>query len=351
MKPAVSLCVVNYNGAKHLKRTLGALAAQSWVFDEVILIDNASTDASVRLARELLPGIVVVELDRNLGPGAARNAALVKANNDLILFLDNDVILQDDTAERLVTHLQTQSEALLVAPRVEYDAQPGIIQYDSADCHFLGLMATRNANMPADKAPLDAVETNSLVTACFVIDRRRLRNDVLFDETLGFNLEDHDFGLRCRLSGHHLWALPSARVRHSSGTPGLSYRPGGQSSDQRLFYLTRNRWLIVGKCFSVRTLFRLAPALFVFELAQLVWLLASGRIGIWVRAMRSTFARRTELCDQRRMVQSSRLVSDAEVLSDLPLPLTDQSRGSRLSKALLSVTDRTLRGYFRLVRL
>ena len=190
------------------------------------------------------------------------------ASNDLILFLDNDVRLGVETAARLVEHLAQHPECLAVAPRVLYDADPTIIQFDSADCHYLGFMATRHADTPAADIDAAPAPTTSMVSACFLIDRRLWRGSQPFDESLGFNLEDHEFGVRARVTGHSLWVHPGATVRHGSGTAGLSYRPGQRPAEARIFYLTLNRWLIILRCYAVVTLVLLWPALLIVEVMQ-----------------------------------------------------------------------------------
>lgn len=345
----VTLCIVNYNGAERLPRTLGCVESQSWPFKEVLLIDDASEDDGVSLAESIAPQVRVLRQEANKGPGAARNVGFAAAVNDLILFIDNDVYLGPDTTASLVEHLLQHPDALLVAPRVIYEDNPEIIQYDSADCHFLGLMATRNADTPVDAASSNAEETGSVVTACFLVNRSLWLGGPPFDETFGFNMEDHDFGLRCRLLGHRLWIEPRATVLHGTGTPGLSYRPGGESSDERLVYLTSNRWVILGKCFSARTLLILAPALLTFEVMQLLWLTVRGRAGVWYRAVRSLRGRWQHLRTERRIVQQGRCVPDREVLRNLPLPFTAQIRRGPISTLAVNMMDRMLRGYFSLI--
>ena len=96
----VTLCVVNYNGAEHLKRLFHALAHQAWLFAEVLLVDNASSDTSTAVTQSLCPQARIIRLPDNLGPGAARNAGFRQAANDLIIFQDNDILLGGEAASR-----------------------------------------------------------------------------------------------------------------------------------------------------------------------------------------------------------------------------------------------------------
>jgi GT2 family glycosyltransferase len=358
-RPPVSLCIINFNGAAHLRNAFAALADQDWAFAEILVVDNASEDDSAAVVRELCPQARFIRLPENLGPGAARNAGFASAQHALILFQDNDVRLNPGTVERLVNCLvrpdpENSRRALAVAPRVLYAADPATVQFDSADCHFLGLMSTRNADAPALSPVVTdfgttACETTSLVTACFLIDRGRWPASAPFDEALGFNLEDHDFAVRARVAGHGLWIEPAATVLHGSGTPGLSYRPGGRPSEQRLYYLVRNRWIVIGKCYATRTLVLLAPALLFYELMQLTWLLRQGQGRVWWRALREVMRQRRSIFAARRDVQGGRLSRDATILRDAPLPITRHVR-QQGSRYLLGGGERLLRGYWHLVK-
>ncbi|HLS81696.1 MAG TPA: glycosyltransferase, partial [Steroidobacter sp.] len=324
----VTLCIINFNGVEHLRRAFESIDRQPWRFAEVLLVDNASEDDSVAVARALCPGVRVVQLPANRGPGAARNAGFSAARHDLILFIDNDVRLERETVSALIRRVRVSDGVLAAAPRVVYADRPDTIQFDSADCHFLGLMATRHADQQLGAVEEEAAATTSLVSACFMIDRSRWREGDLFDETLGFNLEDHDFAVRARLAGHELWVEPAARVQHGSGTPGLSYRPGVTVSPQRLYYLTLNRWIVMTKCYSAKTLVLLSPALIAFELMQLAWLTSQGAGRVWLQALRTYRARRAELMVVRAATQRARRIPDGVVLREAGLPMT---RGARES--------------------
>ena len=347
---AVTLCIVNHNGADQLPPAFRAVLAQADEFAEVLLIDNASTDGSVQLAQAQFPRLRVVSLPSNAGPGSARNAGFAAASHDLILFQDYDVRLEPGCVATLLAALRERVGALLVAPRVLYEGAPGTIQYDSADCHFLGLMATRNANRQVRDTPASAARTTSLVTACFLVDRSRWQHGPLFDEDFVFNLEDHDFGVRANLWGYETWVEPGARVLHGGGTPHLSYRPGYAVSAARIFYLLRNRWLVVGKCYSMRTLVVLAPVLLLFELFQIAGLARKGWLRHWWPAFRSMAGQWPQLRLKRAEVRRSRQVSDGDVLHGGPLPFTDAVKGSRADRIALAFMSAIVNGYWMLAR-
>jgi glycosyltransferase involved in cell wall biosynthesis len=87
--PTVSVVVPARDAEAHLPRTLAALAAQRTAPKEVIVVDDGSTDATGRIARE---SVVVKRVLRceGVGPGAARNAAAAVATGDVLAFTDAD---------------------------------------------------------------------------------------------------------------------------------------------------------------------------------------------------------------------------------------------------------------------
>ncbi len=348
--PAITLCIINFNGERHLAQAVEALRTQSYQFAEILFIDDASTDRSIEMIGEICPEARCVQRKENCGPGAARNAGFAAAKNDLILFQDNDIRLSVHTAAILVDHLNTRPDALLVTPRVLYANNPEMIQYDSANCHYLGLMALQNSNSRTQVADNTPTQTTSLVSACFLINRTKWGADPLFDDRMIFNLEDHEFGVRSTLLGHLLLCQPAAVVLHGQGTVGLSYRPGQVPGKQRLYCLVRNRWIVMVKCFKVRTLFILLPAILMFELMQFCWLTLEGKPAVWFGAVNGLFRERKWILRERRNLQARRISPDSSILVDTPLPLTDFARKGVIKGWFISCADWVLRGYWRLVR-
>jgi GT2 family glycosyltransferase len=344
-----TLCVINWNGERYLDRSLGAARHSQRRFDEILLIDNASDDRSLELVRRDFPEVTVLPLDRNRGPGAARNAGFAAARHDLVLFTDNDVMLAPDCADLLADALAAHPDALVAMPRVRYADRPDIIQYDGADCHFLGLMATRHADLPVRAAPDAVADTTSVVTACFLVDRARWRGGEPFDASYIFNYEDHDFGVRSRVMGYRLLAVPRATCLHAGGTPGLSFREGRARAPLRVYCLIRNRWRIVLQCYAGRTLVLLAPVLALYELFQFAGAVRKGWLATWLRAAGWMLAHPGTVWRRRREVQRGRRAHDRDILRSGPLPLTPGLAAGTAERMVRAGMDRFGNAYWRLV--
>lgn len=345
----VSLCLINYNGERHLEHSLGAARRSRLRFGEVLLVDNGSTDSSLELVRHCYPEVQVLALPGNEGPASARNAGFAAARHDLILFVDNDVAIAVDCAWELRAALHTRAGVLVTMPRVLYADRRDTIQYDGADCHFLGHMIPRHCGSPVGDAPSAVAEVNSVVTACFLFDRAEWGTAPPFDPSFIFNYEDHDFGVRSRVLGHRLLVVPAATCLHGSGTPGLSFRQGGQQAPLRVFCLMRNRWRIVLQCYSVRSLVLLAPVLLLFEVFQFLGAIRKGWLGIWIRAAGWVLSHPAITAAARRRLQQARRTSDRAIFGDGDLPLTRSLLSGPVGRVAYGGLNRITQAYWRLV--
>src|SRR4029077_17349965 len=86
----VSIIVVNWNGERFLRECLRALSGQSYASCEIILVDNGSSDNSVRFARENFPEVKVVELSENKGFTGGNAAGFEIAQGAFIALVNTD---------------------------------------------------------------------------------------------------------------------------------------------------------------------------------------------------------------------------------------------------------------------
>jgi hypothetical protein len=345
----VTLCIVNHNGAKHLVRTLLAVEAQRYMYSEILLLDNGSTDGSQDIFRRLISNGELVQLLDNRSPGTARNSGIERARNDLILFMDNDIELKDGAVEALCQALTVAPQAVAAAPRVLHADNPAMIQYEGADAHFLGHMVLRSEETPAQACPVRTARTNSLVSACFLFDRSRWPAG-RFDSHFEFYLEDHDFGLRARLAGSDLLAVGSAVTYHGGGTPGLSLRPGGRYAPGRVRTMIAGRWQVLIKNYAGWTLLVLSPCLAIYELAQLAGVLKKGWWREWVAACKWVWRHAGDLRQARHTVQAMRTIPDRELLKGGPIPFRPELSTSMFDRAAIAILNAIVSGYWRIAR-
>ena len=87
--PKLSVVIPNYNRATLIGETLDNVLAQTRPPDEVIVVDDGSTDNSVAIIERYGKRVTLIR-QANAGPGAARNRGLAAARGELIQFMDSD---------------------------------------------------------------------------------------------------------------------------------------------------------------------------------------------------------------------------------------------------------------------
>src|SRR4051812_665919 len=94
--PKLSLIILNWNGRDHLVKCLESIKAQIPAGHEVIVVDNASADDSLEVARKIYPSLTIIPLKSNTGFCEPNNLAARQAAGEFLVFLNNDIMLGPD---------------------------------------------------------------------------------------------------------------------------------------------------------------------------------------------------------------------------------------------------------------
>ncbi len=350
MPPSLAICVINFQGREVLAETLAGVCAQEPAPDEIVVIDNASTDGGLDLVRDKYPQVRIIALPENHGPGPAREAGLRAVGTDLVGFVDNDVVPMPDCFGRLTAALTAADGATLAMPRVVHADEPQRIQFEGARAHFIGLMALEAAEQPVHEPASGPRAISSIVTACFLVDRRRWGSVRLQDPSFFIFHEDHDLGLRAGQLGHRIVAVPRALCRHGKGTHGLSARRADGYTPRRLVLMIANRWRILLTRYELRTLILLAPSLLTFELCQLAGAIAKGWTWSWAEAATTIGKDLPKIAIERRQWAAQRRFGDGHVLEGGALPFHPRLLASTAERWIGHVVSGAIALNWRLVR-
>jgi glycosyltransferase involved in cell wall biosynthesis len=103
-----------YNRAAYVGEAIESVLAQTLPPDEVVVVDDGSTDESLEVVESFArPGLRVIRQD-NRGIGAARNRGLSAATGELIAFIDSDDLWERDKLELQVGAIRERAEVQLV---------------------------------------------------------------------------------------------------------------------------------------------------------------------------------------------------------------------------------------------
>jgi hypothetical protein len=230
MTAQISAIVVNYNAGGLLRNCVDSLL--NCPLDvEVIVVDNASTDASLS-ALQGLARVRVIRNPQNRGFAAACNQGIVVSKADNLLFLNPDCSFTPGTIMELLAHLRADEKVgmvggLLVNP--DGTEQPGgrraIPTPWRSFVRAFGLFRFANRwpklffdfNLHKQPLPDGPIEVEAISGACMLVKREALAQVGHWDEKYFLHCEDMDLCMRFRLAGWKVLFVPSARITHALG--------------------------------------------------------------------------------------------------------------------------------------
>ena len=102
--PYFSIIIPLYNAEKTLEKCLNAIYDSSYQKFEVLVVDDASQDNSLKIARSF--PCKTLQLEHNQGAAVARNWGAKNAKGDVLLFIDSDIVTKRNTLNLLVDSLK-----------------------------------------------------------------------------------------------------------------------------------------------------------------------------------------------------------------------------------------------------
>jgi N-acetylglucosaminyl-diphospho-decaprenol L-rhamnosyltransferase len=327
--------VVTFDSREAVERSLPPLVSELEPGDELVVVDNASSDGTPETIRELASGAILIEQERNLGFAAACNAGADAASGELIVLLNPDAVPAPGFREAICR--PALDGRGWVAWMGLVTAEGGsVVNTEGGVIHFTGIAWAGGAGRPV--GGIDAREVGFLSGACLAIPRPTWEAAGGFPDPFFLYHEDVDLSLRLRLGGGRLGIEPEARVDHS-----YEFAKG----PDKWRFLERNRWATVIRTYPLSLIALLAPALLATELA----LLAASAAGGWgsqkLRAYAQVLRWLPRLIRERRAIQASRRVTATEFAAWMTADLSSQYLG-RLSR--YRALGATLRAYWSLVR-
>lgn len=313
--PRASVIVLNYNGAKFAQRCLDSVLASNYPNFEVIVVDNASTDGSYELIRELFSREVkLVRNSRNVGYAEGNNIGFRHSRGDIIAFLNIDTEVTENWLIELAKALVSteigaaQSALFRLIDRRTIDSLGWTI--DALGYGYAIWLEPQKKSEPFyGEGSAMAIRKETI--------NEVLMNGVPFDSDYFLYCEDLDLSWRLRLRGYKVSLVPSSVVYHARSY-GL-----GDDSYHAVYYNSRNRITTLIKNYDLRHLLTWVPLLLVLEIARTFLFLYRKPFGAHAKLhgitwnltnIKSTWRKRV-------LVQSNiRKISDSEIRMAMKRP-------------------------------
>ena len=124
----ISISLVTYNNSKVIEKCINSIFNITNNIDfEIIIIDNNSSDNTVKIIKNNFKNVKLIKNDKNIGFGAAHNIAIKLGKGKYHLVLNPDIIFTENTIEKLINFMEENSDIGLVSPKIVFP--DGTIQY------------------------------------------------------------------------------------------------------------------------------------------------------------------------------------------------------------------------------
>jgi glycosyltransferase involved in cell wall biosynthesis len=197
---SISVVIPAYNGGRNLDVCLNAVEHLALSPNEVIVVDDGSSDGSIE--RAAARGVRILRTPGRQGPAVARNIGAGAATGEILLFLDADVCVHGDAIDRVVTALADPSVDAVIG---SYDDDPSCPDFLSQYKNLMHCFVHQTA----------CSEASTFWSGCGAIRRK------VFLELSGFDanyarpaIEDIELGYRMRQAGRRILLDRDLRARH-----------------------------------------------------------------------------------------------------------------------------------------
>jgi|SRR3989344_929260 len=219
----LSIVIVNYNGGDFLIQCLSSLEkASDEVLMDIWVVDNASSDNSIKEAKKKFPKNNYILNEDNLGFGKANNIALQKINNELILLLNPDSEVLPGTLKYMVDYMNNIQDVGAATCKVE--KLNGSIDFASHRgfptpwAAFLYFILQDDSLYHLTNNDLEKSHEVDGIAGAFFLTRKSVLGKVgLFDEDYWLYAEDLDLCFRIKEAGFKIMYVPSVKIIHHKG--------------------------------------------------------------------------------------------------------------------------------------
>jgi len=248
-EPLISIIILNWNGWKDSIKCLESLYQINYSNFNIILVDNASKDDSVKIIKDYAENkkLTLIENEKNYGFAEGNNIgiryALKHLNPEYILLLNNDTIVNKDFLKELIKAGEKDMFIGILGPKIYHYDRPDIIW--SAGCKISWKFARgiQIGTGEIDKGQYDEPKEVEYVSgSAFLIKKAVIDKIGLMDKNYFLYFEESDWTLRANRAGYKSLYVPASKVWHK-----VSQSGGGISKPTGLYYITRNRWIFMKK--------------------------------------------------------------------------------------------------------
>lgn len=220
----LSIVILTLNSKENILKCLKAIqpACPNYEY-EIIIIDNGSSDETIKLIESNYPDCKLIKNKTNLGVAKARNIGIQAANGEYLLILDDDVVMHPLSLEKLIRIISDDETIGLIAPQllnpddtIQYNGLPYPSILVKSERIISKLFSNDISNPYVDAINKKAAyEPDYLIGAVQLIRKELFDKVGLLDEKIFYGPEDADLCLRIHQAHYKVMCVPSINMTHN----------------------------------------------------------------------------------------------------------------------------------------
>jgi GT2 family glycosyltransferase len=306
---AYTVVIVNYNTWEHLEKCLIALSKQTFRDFNITIVDNDSDHPPPESILKIYPQTLLIENTYNRGFAGANNQAFAQtALSEWFILINPDAFPEPDCIAQLINAAAAYPEYALLGSRLLLEPKTNRIDGNGDRYHISGL-AWRDRDPQKEFGQQASYEVFSACAAAVMIKSDIINKYGGFDEDFFCYMEDVDFGFRMRLLGQRCLLVPNSVVYHVG-----SASSGGGHSDFAVYHGHRNLvWTYIKNMPSI-LFWMFLPLHFGINFVAVIWFSLRGQSHIILRAKIDALRGLPRMWRKRKLIQSQRVASIADIL-------------------------------------
>lgn len=285
-EPLVAVVVLNWNGRDDTVRCVESVQRLRYPNFTVVVVDNGSTDGSVKTLSERFTGLEILETGSNLGYAGGNNVGLAwsaRRGADFVLILNNDTIVEPDMLTELIRVAGGDRTIGVVGPKVLCEPDRRFI-YSCGESQSLWFNRRRIATgRPDGDVETDPRDVDYVVGCAILVSRDFIERVGPLDEVFFAYYDEVDWCFRGRRLGFRVVCAPAAVVYHrGEASSGKGLNP------ITAYYRTRNWVYFMRKHASARhwvTFLPVFAAVFLSRVARALVRADAAVVGSLFRAL------------------------------------------------------------------